>query len=166
MSTNSNNLGAKTSKNEQELYICETCNYICYKKYNYDRHLLSSKHKKSTFSINQATQNEQIEQLTAYKCENCNKVYKDRTGLWRHKKTCNNVIETNVKNAVVITDSNKNIEEITALKDLMKYLMKENSEMKNLMMEQQNLMMEHQKQQSNMMLKVIETGTINNSQYN
>ena len=55
-----------------------------------------------------------------YPCQNCNKDFNDRAGLWRHKKKCSN---------------NDILEENQELKEFMKYLMKENTEMKNMMME-------------------------------
>jgi hypothetical protein len=63
------------------------------------------------------------------KCENCNKVYRDRTGLWRHKKNCNPATNSDEKN------SDKPEEEEHSDKDLIMLLIKENSELKNMMME-------------------------------
>ena len=42
-------MDTKTSKNEQneeEEFFCEKCDYKCFKKYNYDRHVLTDKHTK------------------------------------------------------------------------------------------------------------------------
>jgi hypothetical protein len=83
MATFSNNFGAKKNKNEQHTFYCETCDYTCYKKYNWDRHILTAKHQNATkLNKNEAEKEQKI------LCENCNKEYKDRTGLWRHKKKC------------------------------------------------------------------------------
>ena len=78
----------KTSKNIN-IYVCESCDFKCCKKGDYTRHLLTAKHKMSTESteIHQKTSN--------HICEQCNKTYKDRTGLWRHKKKCLIQEETN-----------------------------------------------------------------------
>jgi hypothetical protein len=93
-----------------------------------------------------STKNEQSEQneqeKETYMCHNCNKHYKDRTGLWRHKQKC--------KFEETVIEENYQTNDIHELKEIMKYLMKENSEMKNMMFEQQN-----------MMLGVIKTGTHN-----
>ena len=72
-------------------------------------------------------------------CENCYKEFSSRSGLWKHKKKCDNNTEKNI-----CSEINSKSNEITELKEIMKYLMKENSEMKN------------------MMMKVIENGTQNN----
>ena len=98
MSTLSNKKGAKTSNNSMNEFVCVLCDYKCSKKYNLDRHILSSKHIKSTKINNLSTkieQNEQNEQKNTgkYHCEKCNKEYSDRSGLWRHKKKCVNIYE-------------------------------------------------------------------------
>ena len=67
-------------------YHCDKCEYICSKKYNWFRHLSSNKHK-MPLSDNlgeQKSENEQVE----YFCNNCDKKYKSRNGLWVHKKKC------------------------------------------------------------------------------
>jgi hypothetical protein len=86
MSTFSNNLEAKIS----HIYECKICDYSTNKKSNYNKHCESIKHKngqKSTFSNN-------LEAKISQKilvCENCEKIFKERTGLWRHKKKCSNM---------------------------------------------------------------------------
>jgi hypothetical protein len=61
----------------------------------------------------------------------CGKKYQHRQGLWKHKKNCNvsNLDETKD------LESDTKSSEIQELKEIMKYLMKENSEMKNMMFE-------------------------------
>ena len=39
-----NNLGVKTSKNEQQNFYCKNCDYSCSRKYNWERHLITAKH--------------------------------------------------------------------------------------------------------------------------
>jgi len=68
-------------------FYCESCDYGTCRKSNYDEHLLSAKHKKSTFS-NLCQPNFQQIQQSKFTCENCNKEYKDKSGLWRHNKKC------------------------------------------------------------------------------
>ena len=87
MATLSNKLGAKTCKNVQQEYLCEVCDYKCYRKFCWERHLMTSKHHEATFSNTLAT--EKVQKGANYCCENCGKEYAERTGLWRHKKKCN-----------------------------------------------------------------------------
>jgi hypothetical protein len=86
MATFSNNLVANSGKSGTNEYYCEKCNYKCFKKYNWDKHLMTSKHCKATESNTLAT--EKWQKWHSFNCENCGKEYNDRTGLWRHKKKC------------------------------------------------------------------------------
>ena len=135
MATFSNHFGAKTSILTEHNYECKVCDYKCSKKFNWSRHILTSKHINATKINKVSTNNEQKEQkqIGKHLCEYCNKEYNDRTGLWRHKKKCN--IEEKNTNIILNPDQCKTTQEIEELKEFMKYLMKENSEMKNMMID-------------------------------
>jgi len=77
-------------KNAKE-FICELCDFKCYKNSNYLKHLETLKHK-NQHNINQNQQNSFQE--TTFNC-NCGKIYKERSGLWRHKKICSYKEEPN-----------------------------------------------------------------------
>ena len=66
----------KNAKN----FNCEKCDFICSKKSDYDRHLFTLKHKMDDAGLQE---NADVE----YTC-NCGKNYKYRQGLWKHKKKC------------------------------------------------------------------------------
>ena len=116
MATFSNIFGAKTSKYEQRNFYCEDCDYKCCKKFNWDRHISTSKHQLATNNNKLATEKEQNEQkgqneqkCQNLSCEKCNKEFKDRTGLWRHKKKCgtsNKESDQNINNSSNIVDIN------------------------------------------------------------
>jgi hypothetical protein len=162
MATFSNNFETKTSNSSCIEFICQQCDYKCFKKFNWDRHILTAKHLKSTNSNKIATKNEQNEQKKeTHMCHSCNKQYKDRTGLWRHKQKCK--LKEDYECEI---EEEKNPDEIHELKEIMKYLMKENSEMKNMMLEQQNMMMVQNTSTQNMMMDVIKTGTHNTTNTN
>ena len=98
-----NNIKQKTSTN----YCCEICNYITVRKSNYNLHLLSAKHKSATDTSITSNTNT---------CDICNKIYKDRTGLWRHKQKCisNSVvqpIEVSEKDELIMTLLKQNTEQ-------------------------------------------------------
>jgi len=104
MATLSNNLGAKGAEKGQIEYLCNYCDYKCCKKYSWERHISTSKHIKATESNMSATENGQKGQkgekkinIKAYCCENCEKEYTNRTGLWRHKQKCSDNIYENKK---------------------------------------------------------------------
>jgi hypothetical protein len=72
---------------------------------------------------------------SAFICQKCNKKYKDNSGLWRHKKKCN--IESNI-------DENEKFELNDPIDsvELIKYLMQENSEFKQMLIEQNKQMIQ------------------------
>ena len=114
-------------------YECKKCNYISSKKSNYNNHIRSAKHKKSMVS------NENKLPLSYdYICQNCNKTYKDNSGLWRHKKKC--LSKEDIMS--ILSTSDPKIEE---QQELISYLLKENSEFKQLMIDQNKQMMEQNK---------------------
>jgi len=122
-------------------YICLTCDYKCSKKYNWEKHLNTDKHKNA---IQESGNGKQL-QSDGHKfaCENCNRLYNTNSGLWKHKQQCKSNKETVNK----FEDKGSKSYELT---ELVKCLMKENLEMKTMMMEQSNIMME-----------VIKNGMIN-----
>jgi hypothetical protein len=76
------------AKSSQE-FNCKICDYVTSKQSNYDKHLLTSKHKKSYIELQ-------------YTCE-CGKKYKHRQGLWKHKKNCE-MLNAEVDIADVLSD--------------------------------------------------------------
>ena len=132
-------------------FYCEKCDYRTGKKSSYDDHLLSSKHTKSMVS------NEILPKFCSeFICQKCNKKYKDNSGLWRHKKKCN--IESNkVENEEFeLNDSNDSVE-------LIKYLMQENSEFKQMLIEQNKQMIEIAKNAGTYNNNTINTNSHNKS---
>jgi len=137
----------KNEQKEQPIYFCKICDYDCCKKYNYERHILTSKHIKTTKSH----KNEEFEQNEKYKCNNCNKIYKDRAGIWRHKKKC-------VEN--IVFDSSYN--EIKMLTNLVLEVVKQNQE---LITQNNEVQKQHQELQKNV-FEVLKNGTNNNTNIN
>jgi hypothetical protein len=130
-------LASKNEQNEQKTYYCNICDYTCCKKYNFNRHLLSSKHNQVTPGDKITSKNEPDDKV--YICKYCNKEYSSRNGFWKHKTKC------------ISFDKQNNIQDInvgSTDKDLIMMLIKENSELKN------------------MMMKVLENGTHNNNSIN
>ena len=112
-------------------FICEKCDYKCSKQSEYNKHMLTNKHK----ILHNPTLNPTSEiSEKIYEC-NCGKIYKHSSTLYTHKKKCTstNDIENNETTDNNETDNNNH--EIKELKELMKYLMKENSELKTMMFE-------------------------------
>ena len=140
---------ANSGKKLMSKYYCTICDYECSKKYNWDKHKNTLKHQQVTFGDNFVAKNGKQIVNKYYSCENCNKEYSSRNGLWKHNKKCQ-------YNNLFIEENNKKIEEQTD-KEIIMMLIKENSHVKNMMIEQQNMMIEQQ----NMIIKVLENGTHN-----
>ena len=122
MTTNDNNIMPKLCPK----FNCNFCDYNTSKKSSYDNHLLSNKHKKNSLTT---SDNENMPKLCQkYSCDNCLKQFNDRAGLWRHKKKCNTEENIQTENIEINKlESNKD--------DLINYLIKENQEFKNLILE-------------------------------
>jgi hypothetical protein len=78
-------------------FHCEFCNYSCSNKKDFSKHLLTLKHKKNengnqmeTLEIANGKQNATKSQksLEVFTCEFCSKEYKNKSGLWKHNKKC------------------------------------------------------------------------------
>jgi hypothetical protein len=111
-----------TQKNAEN-FICEKCDFVCSKKSNFEKHILTRKHKND----------DKKEQKNAEKnvCI-CGKSFKYRQGLFVHRKTCINYDKNVTIDGIVLeTEINKKIESTTdkELKELVKDLIKQNGEL-------------------------------------
>jgi hypothetical protein len=90
METLGNENQQKLAKNAPK-YYCKFCKYSTSKKFNYDSHITTTKHIKSISFYNLETFGNENQQKTStpnYSCKNCNKEFKNRSGLWKHTKKC------------------------------------------------------------------------------
>ena len=69
-----------TPKNAEK-FNCIYCHFICCKKSEWNRHLITSKHKIRT-------NNNNVDFNGTNTCEICNTSYNSKSGLWYHKKKC------------------------------------------------------------------------------
>ena len=125
MKQNETHLGEKREKGEPKFY-CILCNYKCSVKFSYDRHLLTSKHiKYAQMKQNETNETPKVKKEKTYKntCD-CGLVYYSRTTLWRHKKTC-----------AVVNNVELQGQHYEKQDELINYLIKENQEFKNLILE-------------------------------
>jgi len=118
------NTNIKNPKNPL-VFDCTTCDFNTSNKKDYSRHLLTDKHKKLT------NPNINFPKTPNYDCM-CGKLYKHASSLCAHKKKC--TFKENIKTSYQTEEKNQT-NEIQELTEFMKYLMKENSEMKHMMME-------------------------------
>ena len=73
----------KNRKKSQKLFECKMCDYSTSNKYDYNKHLSTAKHKNKKMVTND---NKNDNTLLKFKCLNCGKGYKYRSGLSRHQK--------------------------------------------------------------------------------
>jgi hypothetical protein len=136
--------GTKIKQILSKKFMCEKCNYNTDRKSNFDNHLHSSKHTMEltgTIFKQGLSNNENI-------CDNCNKIYKTSSGLWKHKQKCINIIkEIDEEENIILKDdsTDKHFDLIMMLIKQNAEIIKENSEFKN------------------MVIDVIKNGTTNTS---
>lgn len=85
-------------------FECKICYYSTSRFSQYERHLLTDKHKNQTFgNIWQPKSSDNI-------CQ-CGKAYKDRSGLWKHKRCCK-IKSSNPSTAEIVLELIKDNKEI------------------------------------------------------
>ena len=143
METLGDELVTKKEQNEPLYFFCKECHYKCIKKYNWNRHLLTPKH----ILVTKTKQNEPNEQATLFSCDFCEKKYASRNGLWKHNKKCkpsSNIITT----------------------ELVIELIKDNKELKNIILEQNNTINTMVKNNSSPNILTNNIGNTTNNNHN
>ena len=100
-------------------FSCFICDYHTSKKSSYDKHIDTLKHHELTNVNTKVAKSCPPDNKSNFLCNLCDKIFKSRVGLWKHKKCCkepsfNNEISNNLND-----------------KELILMLIKENSEFKN-----------------------------------
>jgi hypothetical protein len=134
------------AQKEPPKYNCECCYFTSSNKYDFNRHLSTQKHKQRLLL---GPNNVKI---VKYTCDNCSKTFNDRAGLWRHKHKCIDFVEP-------IPDFNLTNEE--KHHQLVELLLKENSDFKQFIIDQNKHMMELLKQSGNNSHNTTNTQNVN-----
>jgi hypothetical protein len=89
---------ALEKKNAKKFY-CQNCDFECCKKSNYEKHVLTPKHKNTDKILTNTYKKNATPQNIFYIC-NCGKRYKHRQSLFNHKKKCSNneILDMNLMN--------------------------------------------------------------------
>jgi hypothetical protein len=134
MATNDDKIQPNSAFN----FYCENCDYGTSKKSSYDTHLASDKHKMVTKRLQMGQKSAEILPDTSgtFICS-CGKKYQHRQGLWRHKKDC------------CIISCKEDLNDSAKQQQLIEYLLKENSEFKHLMIDQNKQIFEIAKNSGN-----------------
>ena len=156
METLGNYLVALSGKKMANKYYCETCDYSCCKKYNWDKHLTTTKHVQETNGNDMEHESGKKWQIQKYTCK-CGKKYKNNSGLWKHHKKCSIIINDNntineLNECDVVNDDDEsnqykntlseNTTQMEMLINLFQEQLKENKELKELIIEQQKKILE------------------------
>ena len=151
-------------------FICKKCNYITSDKKDFNKHLLTSKHKNNTFIdisfTNSEKKSEKSENIKIFSCH-CGKKYKSRQGLYVHKKKCiffefNN----NGENSIITKNDVSNNQLLTLSNDAILKLINDNNELKNIILEQQTQLGKQQEQISELIPKVGNNNNTQNNKFN
>jgi hypothetical protein len=119
MITNDNKKSQKIAS-----YFCENCEYITGNKADFNKHLLTAKHRNTDAILTNTDFNATKVASNMFKCK-CGKEYKHRQSLFNHRK----IFKSNEHTDIELYDENQKTPEIT---QLITYLMNENSELKNI----------------------------------
>lgn len=145
-------------------FRCETCDFVTCNKKDYKRHLQTIKHKTTSKQPN-APKSQPLTTILALENPKltcvCGKIYKDKSGIWRHKKKCKDVKEIQIDKENIEDEysddeehSVEHSEQHSKTKfynipptnneiiEIMKAQMIDNQEFRKFMMEQQKQMME------------------------
>jgi hypothetical protein len=115
-------------------FVCDSCDFSSSRKSQYNRHLLTAKHHKTTLDYKKVPkkfQKSSEEIGDVYCCEKCNKIYKHHSSLWKHKKTCNKHTDLTLNSCDNISD-----------KEIIMKLINENQEFKNIIIDQSKTLQE------------------------
>ena len=110
----------KKESENAEKFQCLDCDFECFKKSNYTKHISTLKHKNRT-NLNILEQ-KNAEKCLIYNCKKCNKSYSARNSLWYHEKKCN-----------ITSESSE--QDDPSDKELIMMLIKENSELKHMVLD-------------------------------
>ena len=129
-------LGNKIQQNSAFKYYCDICDYGTSRKCNYNTHIISLKHLKNSKMETFVNKNQQIQQKisksTQHTCEKCEKTFKNRSGLWKHKQKCN------VIDYIYSEDDDEYMYQGINIKDkdaLVLHLLKQNGDLQNKIIE-------------------------------
>ena len=146
---------AFSSKNPNN-YLCNYCDYTTSYLKDYNKHLQTIKHKNNK---DNGTNNGLIK---LYECNLCCKMFKDRAGLWRHKKKC---ISDDNSNTIIKADQDVDLDKIPNDKDdIIILLLKQNTDLIKEQADIKQIILELVKNGTNNMTN--SNNTINNNSHN
>jgi len=144
----------KNPKKNISKYCCKNCDYATSNKKDYNKHLLTRKHLGNQLETEKSPSN-------IFMCENCNKAYKNRDGLWKHNKKCIKIdsqVKIDDKNEIISLPISNNFINESNIYQVIQNLMKENCDLKNIITEQMK--------QTNEICEAVKNNNVSNNYYN
>ena len=102
-------------------YNCDPCRFMTGNKKDYNRHILTRKHEMEMHGNNFTHYD--------YQCDTCSKYFKTNSGLWKHSKKCNIILQSDNKEV-------SNNYTIPQDPSIVVELLKQNQDFKNLIIEE------------------------------
>ena len=148
-------------------FCCEKCDFTCSKPRDFDRHIVTPKHLRMLEKSETAVEN------ATHRCSRCNKSYQYSSGLWKHSKNCkvektNEIIsqptDASETDASVTDASETDTNDIIPTeKNFMELLIKDNSEIKNIVLNivksNTELMMKENAEFKHIILDMVKSNT-------
>ena len=155
------------------LFVCELCNFENNSKQQYDKHLITKKH-----CLNVLNKKNVLTNVKQNCCDKCDKTFVNASGLWKHKKKCQNILSKNEeieepKNSSITSEMfmefmKKNNELQLFLyeqnKELQNTFIEKTSELQNTIVDQNNKIIELSSKQT--MINSNNTNSNNNNNFN
>jgi hypothetical protein len=142
--------GIMESNKSSNNFICEFCDYKCLYKCDWIKHKSTSKHLSNAKMEQNGIEEPNLSKKSSqYFCD-CGRSYSTKSNLGKHKKKCEGLTQ----NKTALTENEPKMD----VYDLVKYLMKENNELKTLLVDQTNKL-------SDVTLELVKNG-INNTTNN
>lgn len=148
-------------------FFCENCNYSTERKSQYDRHLLTAKHR-NTYNTYKNTDKKVPNSSKPFSCE-CGMNYKHRQSLYNHQKICkkidinnsNNDFNNAVENKPIDNEEKKEDMDFEGVSgDTIKEILKQNHEIVDLLVEERK----RNNELTNQLIEVSkEAKTVNNN---
>jgi hypothetical protein len=155
-------------------YNCEYCQYNTSKTSSYTKHLTTAKHIRKR-ELTDKLPGVDVDDMH-WKCNLCEKKYKSRVGLWKHKHMCVNSADMNMKEHTTDIPTTQPCHLQSIDMSVVIELLKQNQEFKDLMVEQSkqileqqqqnNLLMEQQNNNNHKLLEAVKDGKIGNTIHN
>lgn len=135
------------SQKVADFFVCKFCDYKTGKKSDFNKHLLTAKHKNNENGNNgniKVAKVAKYNSLHVLSCKYCNKFFSSRSGLYKHGLKCNkknkNLENEIIENQIIENQiiENQNI----SSSDLVIKLLDDNKEMRKIMIKQQEQLSE------------------------